>query len=328
MDVRIISKNREWDNIVKRFSNSSFYHTASWKKLLEKHGCKGFLIVAEDGDSITGILPVYMTKSKLFHFREFRSIPFCNEDGLLITQKHDESIEFLLKGLKELTEKYSSIRTVLQTKDVLMSTAKVQPEYRYIFRTEGYSLKDVWNNILSKGTRKSVSRAINKGGVAIMRKRLSYFKEYYEMYKDVMRRRKTSIGKFSEQFFKDVFIICRKHLKIFTVEQNNRIISSTLCFHYNGVLHGWSLVSYTSSLKYRPNDLLIWEVIKWGIKNKCRYIEFGTVPVEGEVGLRIFKEKYKTDLEKTYCFEMNHSWKADFEDFIVSLGKNIKNRFF
>jgi len=325
MQSNIITKNNEWDRIIEKFPNSSIYHTASWKKLLEKHGCKGFLIVAEDGDSITGILPVYVKKSRIFHFKELVSIPFCGENGLSIAQKHKETLKTLLRGWMELVKQLSPVRSEFITNIPLNCNGNVKPLSKYTFRNEKYTLKYVWENVLNKDARRQIRKSMNKGvTVSIENDPLFFLTYYYEMYEETRKRRKFAVS-FSENFFKNLLKKLKKYTVLFVAKLHNKPISAAINFCYRDVMYGWGISSSMDGLRYRSNDLIYWNAIKWIVENGYKCVDFGPAIIGIDVGIHRMKQKYQTHIENAYIFRINHSKKADFEDLVISVGKSIKD---
>ena len=71
----------EWDAFLEAHEHGSFYHRHGWRRLNQVqlgHDC--IYLVARDGDSITGILPLVLTNSRLFG-RILCSLPFVNFGG-------------------------------------------------------------------------------------------------------------------------------------------------------------------------------------------------------------------------------------------------------
>ena len=70
-----------WDALVASQSGGSFYHLHAWKRLNERHfGHAATYLTAQAGGSVTGILPLVLTRSRIFG-RILCSMPFVNYGG-------------------------------------------------------------------------------------------------------------------------------------------------------------------------------------------------------------------------------------------------------
>jgi FemAB-related protein (PEP-CTERM system-associated) len=72
-----------WDAYVEGCDQSTFFHRAGWKRVLERaFGHKTHFLYAEQGDCIVGILPLAEVKSTLFG-HSLSSLPFCVYGGIV-----------------------------------------------------------------------------------------------------------------------------------------------------------------------------------------------------------------------------------------------------
>ena len=73
----------QWDDYVQRSSDSTFFHRAGWKIVLERaFGHKAHFLYAEEAGTIVGILPLAQVKSALFG-HSLSSLPFCVYGGIV-----------------------------------------------------------------------------------------------------------------------------------------------------------------------------------------------------------------------------------------------------
>jgi len=72
---------REWDGFLETHPQGSFYHRFAWMHLNQAQlGHSGIYLEARDGESITGVLPLVLTRSRIFG-RILCSLPFVNYGG-------------------------------------------------------------------------------------------------------------------------------------------------------------------------------------------------------------------------------------------------------
>ena len=87
---------------------------------------------------------------------------------------------------------------------------------------------------------------------------------------------------------------------------------------YKDTIIYWDGSSYTQGLKYRPNNALMWEAIKWGCEKGYKYYNLGSSPKSAS-GLGRFKEGwgadkkiYYTYYKKSYLFRFLKSFETNF----------------
>lgn len=324
IDTEIISKKHDWDNVIKNFEKSTIFHTTEWKKLIENLGGKGFLLAAKENDCITGILPIFITKSKILHLKQFFSIPFTDQDGLLLDSNPNDTLKALLKTLEKMINEHNPAKTTINTSHVLMLNARVTPILRYGIDISGLTEEQVWKGFTTN-VRRYTSKSKKMGVELSMKTRPSFYKEYYKMYNDLATRRNLIIGRFSKQFFKTLFGILKNNMKVLAAEIDDKILSAMIILPYNNVLYAYLLASYNDAFKFYPNYLLYWEMIRWAIDNKFKLIDIGTAGVGKHTGLHSYKRKYNIFTETTYTWEINHSRKALFEGIIYDIGRGVMN---
>ncbi len=94
---------KRWDEYVLNHPESTFFHRAGWKQVLEEGlGHKAPFVYAERDGNIVGVLPLGHMKSLLFG-NTLSSTPFCVYGGILADDP--EASELLRKAACDLAEK-------------------------------------------------------------------------------------------------------------------------------------------------------------------------------------------------------------------------------
>jgi lipid II:glycine glycyltransferase (peptidoglycan interpeptide bridge formation enzyme) len=88
------------------------------------------------------------------------------------------------------------------------------------------------------------------------------------------------------------------HLKVFSVRMNGGLLAAIGIVSFNGIIFetGPAQSDYSFNAKIYANDILKWEVIKWGSKNNNRIYDLSGIPAEikneKHQRQRQFKEKW------------------------------------
>lgn len=152
----------------------------------------------------------------------------------------------------------------------------------------------LWNNI-HPTRRKQIRRSLKRGVTATIHNSLSeeMISQCYRILSGVYRRIKLPVPE--EKFFIDSFRIFGDHgiLKCVTAEFDNHIIGFRFFLIYRGLIYDWYAGSNSAFREKYVNDLLPWEVIRWGAENGCKTFDFGGAGSPGEkYGVRDYKQKF------------------------------------
>ncbi|HWQ82329.1 MAG TPA: GNAT family N-acetyltransferase [Ignavibacteria bacterium] len=166
--------------------------------------------------------------------------------------------------------------------------------------------EECWKNLHSK-RRNEVRKAIKEG---ITFSEIHYDKEMdsaYNILKSIYGKARLPLPEGG--FFDTAFEIMGRDgvLRIFGGYFEGKLIGVMYILCYKGVMYDWYAGSYPEYLKKCPNDLITWEVIRWGANNGYRTFDFGGAGSPGkEYGVRDFKKKFGGIEINTGRFELVH----------------------
>jgi lipid II:glycine glycyltransferase (peptidoglycan interpeptide bridge formation enzyme) len=73
--------------------------------------------------------------------------------------------------------------------------------------------------------------------------------------------------------------------------------SATVNLNYKDVSYGWYLGTDRELRSYNPNEMIIWDSLKWSAENGYKVFDFGGAgKANEESGVRDFKLKFRGDL--------------------------------
>lgn len=211
--------------------------------------------------------------------------------------KNDEKLKKVLRINGYKTQKRNS-----DPKDM------INPKFEAKLNLEGKKEEDLLKEFSQK-TRYNIKLA-NRNNLKV---RHSHNKKdlkiFYDLYKTTTKRDK--IGTRPYEYFERMLEAYNKeNLRIYIVEYNNEPLSAAISTCYGNELY---YVYGASSNNYRnlmPNYLMQMEMIKWGLKEKCKVYNFGgIVNMNKNDGLYRFKtgfcrqkgiEEYIGKIEKIY----------------------------
>ena len=279
MKIKIINDNycKSWNDYLiskKKYSPYAFYE---WSKIIENtYDISCIMIAAFNSKSeICGIMPLYKIKDyfnklTLYSFK----YSFIYED------------DSVCKGLLEFVDNYSKTNNI---NGLVISPHNIKNklnEFDFI-RTKTVKMEienseeKMWSVIRSK-TRNMIKKA-RKENITI-RHGDKNIKEFYEIYKCRMLKKGVRVHSFN--FFDNIKSTLNNNMEVFIAEKDNNIIGTMFLvfFGENGAYaYGGSKISKGAS----PNQLLLWEMLKYCMSNGIKNLDLG----ESDEGSGVYKFK-------------------------------------
>ena len=293
-----------WKEFLKR-EKHLLIHTPEYKNFIDNaFRCKTYYVAYVDEDMIKTLLPVFYIDHLLFG-KKLISSGFLEYGSFAGDKKYvAEIINFLYKEFSHKTA-FLEVRHGLEGYDKEMSALMIKTdEYKRAILQLG-AQEEVWKKI-QKSKRKSIKKAENDG-IKVKMLEKEDIKEIYRLYLKNMK----AFGSpaFGKRFFASFFenIVSKGYGRVYGAFVNTKLVSVLLGFTYEDTIHITISVSDNKYLKYRPNDAVHWEFIKYGCKNGFKVFDFGRVREDS--GQHEYKRKWGTKI-----IELPHYyllWKAD-----------------
>ena len=305
----------KWDELVASSPHGTIFHTWKWLKIVEKHTrTKLYPIIGLKGSVSIGVYPLFLQK-KLFTNIVF-SPPsrallvylgpvFCNYDELKQNKKESVFVDFQKKVDEFLHFKikynYTRIRAVPELVDFrpfLWAGYRVEPLYTYIIDLTG-GFEHIWKNF-NKQVRIDIKKT-GRGGVGV---RLGSGKELGFLKKSVADRlidQGLDSGDYSD-YLEDIHrAFSPDNFKIFVGEYKGETVGGLTLLCYKNRASLWLGVPKTDLKGIYPNDLVVWESIKWACENGFKQYEL--MDAGNDPRLRHFKSKFNPGLSFWYSAE-------------------------
>ncbi len=153
-------------------------------------------------------------------------------------------------------------------------------------------------------TRKNLKRGLNKGEVLIREAtRTDEVRTAYSLLSETYRAARVPLADYS--LFEAAFETLRPRgmFRCMLAYVGTQAAAASIDLPYKDVIYGWYAGMDRAFSKFVPNDLLMWDVLKWGSENGYRLYDFGGAgrPDE-EYGVRDFKAKFGGQL---VCYGRN-----------------------
>lgn len=286
-----IDKNK-WNDFVFKSINGTIFNTIEWINVWEDSFPNAKAVFLIDNNWECGI--VFMKIKKII-FNNYYSLPFGDYGGILISpklkvesEKSREIIKYFPQsyGMIGITDFYSAIKNMPQFNKILCRTHIIELE----------EPSNIFNSLSPE--KKRIVKQIDKYDVQVdLLYNEEELDECYRMILATAQRHNTK-PRFGINFYKNIFRFMGKYLRWCIAKKDNKPLANMINFVYKDTIFYWDGGSYDFGLKYRPNDAIIWDNIKWGNQNGYKYYNLGSSP---NPGLAKFKESWNAK-EKYYPF--------------------------
>ncbi len=292
----------KWRSFVMRHTKGSVFQSPEMYKCYTKVPHQHpFVFVAYQNEEIVGVLlGVKMEeKGKLKSLFSKRSIIYS---GPIIENENTIILKILLNAYEQRLRKkviYTQIRNQFEN----LKNCDIYHEYGYVFESHLNFLVHIdreeimWER-MGKGRTKQIKKAIkNKlyvqayvnGDISS-----SLLKEGFLVIQEVYKRANLPLADYS------LFEAANEQglLVLFIVRTDKgEIAGCRFALRFGITLYGWYAGSYSKFYSLFPNDILIWETLKWSLHNNIKVFDYGGAGSPNELyGVRNFKQQVGGEL--------------------------------
>lgn len=305
----------EWNILLLKSPDATAFHTRECLETLTKtySNYKSIYIIARDENGkLIGGMPVIKSKSK-FGFYSLLAMPFGLYGGPIVLSDCDDSESIrnsILKQFYKLSKNplciSSQVADFSGKCDNLNSMGfKKEKVCTYIVNINS-NIKNMWMKKINKKVRNEVRQAKKQDVMVEEISDISQVKRLYDMIKDTDKRHERTSYLFD--LYNNLFnFMCKNGLvKWFIAKKNDVYVANSLYFTYNDSIMHWMNASYKKYWRLRPNNLLQWTIIEWGIENGYKYFNLGGLPTTEAKGLIKFKESWGAEKKYYYIYSMTN----------------------
>jgi serine/alanine adding enzyme len=311
-DHKLLDKN-QWANFVANHPNGNIFHTPEIVKLYEATTKQKPVVVAclDKTNRIIGLLVAVIQKEYKSYIGNFTSRaivwggPLVIKDELIV-------VSLILASFTELCKRevvYSQFRNLWDCKfynHLFTKNGYVFKEHLDIFNNITLSEDDLWKKINSNG-RNKINKAIRQGTKVKLINEKTLLREVYAILNEVYNKAKLPVPDLN--YFENAWdiLVPLNCLKFFGAFNNGRLIGVRLELLFNKTVYDWYAGSLASETDKNPNDILPWEIIKWGATTGYETFDFGGAGKPGvPYGVRDFKMKFGGELVNYGRYEKVH----------------------
>ena len=258
-----------WDRFVFAHPQGSPFHLLAWKKTLEEaFGYEARYLVATEGNSIRGVLPLFLVKNLLMG-KVLISSPFAVYGGILADS--DEIRRVLSAAAKQLGErlrvKHVEFRNAWE-----QQTTDLPRLNRYVTFTQeiGSDGEAILESIPRK-TRYMVRKSLKEG--LISQGETGDSRAFFDLYSKNLRRLGTPC--FPARYFKALLENFRGMVDIREILAGDRKVAAVLTFYFRDQVLPYYGASDPEFNGLAPNNFMYYDLMRWGGQNGYRIFDFG-----------------------------------------------------
>jgi len=154
----------------------------------------------------------------------------------------------------------------------------------------------LWNQI-HKMRRKNITHAEKEGVIIEEVRERDMLATFYELLGETYDNVKLPLA--DRSLFESAFerLGPKGMVRFFLARHGDRYIGARAVLLYKGTMYDWYAGAAVDTLSYRPNDYLVWHILKWGMENGFKKFDFGGAgEPDKPYGPREFKKRFGGEL--------------------------------
>ena len=309
-DISKINQN-DWSNFVLNHPHGNIFQTPALYNIYAqtpKH--EPYILVAYEQGKIVGCL-LSVVQNQYKGLLGILSSRIIVSGGPLVDNNNERIASELIENHKKIVRnkgvviQYRNFYNLLPLNEVFRSKSFIFESHLNILIDLSKGTEKLWQE-LHDGRKKKVKSAINAGlTVQVSQNAISVeqIQNGYNIIKKVYESAELPLANI------DLLINASKNgsLLLFELEYNNLIIGVRFVLKFKNDLYGWYAGSLSKYYSNFPNDLLIWETLKWGAENGFKLFDYGGAGNPNvDYGVRKFKIQSGGEIVNYGRYELVH----------------------
>jgi len=284
--VLVASKAEKWNDLVRKNPYASAYHLWEWGEALSlTYGYQKYYLMATRNQDVVGLFPLVHVKSRIFGNRLI-SVPFCEYGGPLADPSlGDQETQQVIEALLGATDRLARTLGVqyVESRNPPVEVTRgfiIDKGYRNVRRYATFrvnlriEMEELWRN-LHKKTRNAIRKAMKRGVRLKEVKDTEELESYYRLYLQTQKRHGTPPHNYILfERLHDAFGIKGK-IRMLLAEYRGRPIAGVIMFHHDKTIFWWNNVTDIKHRSLNPTNLLLWNMIEWGVQNGYHILDLG-----------------------------------------------------
>jgi FemAB-related protein (PEP-CTERM system-associated) len=285
------------DDFVSRMESSNICHLPAWSAMVNRAtGHPTYYLVARDGQTVRGVLPLTHMKTRLFG-NQMISHALSNYGGPVadcpgaVELLYAKSVELAQERGCETIE-FRNIEPM--PFDLENRTGKVAMRLALDTDTE-----KVWNGFKSKTKVRNHVRKAAKAGMTAQDGSMELLDEFYKLY--TIRMRQLGTPCYSRKIMRCILETFPNNSRLFVARLDNKVVSARIVFYYNKIAESSLGITRLEYNQLSPNHFLYWETMKYYCQAGADWFDFGRSTI-GSTPYRFKKQWGATEIPLHYQY--------------------------
>jgi CelD/BcsL family acetyltransferase involved in cellulose biosynthesis len=265
-----------------------FYHPAWLQLMTECYGYRSFVLALADATGGLSVAVPLMEVSSPLTGRRWISLPFS--DYCRPLSKDESSLKDFTGQVVRLVE--SEQVPVLELREMYPAHPSLHTYSNHVMHkldlSPGYDA--TWKGVHAMH-RRNVRVALDNGVEVICGDKTEHMAEFYRLHLHTRRRQGVPIQPWKFFVSMKKLLLDQGNGFLLLAYKNQRCIAGALYLHWKDTLTYKYGASTEDSLKYRPNNLIMWTAIQRACEQGYRYFDMGRTDLANG-GLRTFKSRW------------------------------------
>ncbi len=269
-----------WDAFIEKSDDSTFFHRAGWKVVLEEaYGHKVHFLYAERDGLIEGILPLAQVKSLLFG-NNLVSLPFCVYGGVVADNK--EAADALIEAACKLADGLKVDALELRNSKISGRNWPEKSLY-YTFRRSISEDNDANMSAIPRKRRAMIRQGIKNG---LLSESDDGWERVYNTYAESVRNLGTPV--FSAKYFRILREVFKSDCRVLMITHEGQDVAGLMSFYFKDQVLPYYAGSYESAKTHKAHDFMYWELMRRSGEEGIKLFDFGRS--KADTGPYLFKK--------------------------------------
>ncbi len=305
-----------WNLMLKEMpiNMQDIYYTSEYYKMHELNGDgTSKLFYYEDNEGNKGLYPFMLNKIQGYDLHEdYYDIETAYGYGGPIVNSKKESFlkefeEAFLNFCKDnnVVAEFVRFHPLIKNESIFKTNIQVLHNRTTVYLDLTKGIEAIWNEDI-KSKNRNVIRKAEKNGLTVE------INHDYETFKAIYTKTMSKVDAGDYYYFDDKYyesIKEKDNYVLLNVKREDKVIAAAIFMGLGDYFHYHLAGSLREELKYSPNNLLLWEAIKYAASNGYKKMHFGG-------GL--------TDSLEDNLFKFKSSFSKEHTDFYI--GKRVHNQ--
>jgi hypothetical protein len=274
--------NKDWDLVLKEMpvNMQDIYYTSDYYKMHQFNGDGyGKLFYYTDDNGNKGFYPFLLNKIDGYgRYKDYYDIETAYGYGGPITSCQDERFLKQFEGsfmefCKEnnIVAEFIRFHPLIGNENIFKENIEIIHNRKVVYLDLTKGIDKIWREDVKSKNRNVIRKAEKYGLYVDASKDYETFKYIYKKTMD-----KVEAGDyyyFNDKYFENIKE--NSHCTLLSVINDNKVIATAIFMGYGEYFHYHLAGSLKEELKLSPNNLLLWEAIRYAVNNGYKKMHFG-----------------------------------------------------